>query len=72
MSDSLLPCGLQPAGLLHLRDSPGNNPEVGCHVLFHPGHLPDPAMEPASLLSPTLAGGFFTTGDTPLKISPGK
>ena len=26
-----------------------------------PGHLPDPGTEPASLLSPTLAGGFFTT-----------
>ena len=26
-----------------------------------PGDLPDPGMEPASLLSPALAGGFFTT-----------
>ena len=28
---------------------------------FPPGDLPDPEDEPASLLSPTLAGGFFTT-----------
>ena len=26
-----------------------------------PGNLPDPGMKPVSLLSPTLAGRFFTT-----------
>ena len=26
----------------------------------HPGDLPDPVIEPASLMSPALAGGFFT------------
>ena len=26
-----------------------------------PGNLPDPGMEPESLMSPALAGGFFTT-----------
>ena len=26
-----------------------------------PGDLPDPGMEPESLMSPALAGGFFTT-----------
>ena len=26
-----------------------------------PGHLPDPGIEPTSLMSPALAGGFFTT-----------
>jgi len=26
-----------------------------------PGHLPDPGIQPISLLSPALAGGFFTT-----------
>ena len=26
-----------------------------------PGDLPDPGIEPASLKSPALAGGFFTT-----------
>ena len=29
-----------------------------------PGDLPDPGIEPASLMSPALAGGFFTTGTT--------
>ena len=26
-----------------------------------PGDLPDPGIEPLSLMSPALAGGFFTT-----------
>ena len=29
-----------------------------------PGDLPDPGLETASLLSPALAGGFFTTSST--------
>ena len=29
-----------------------------------PGDLPDPGIEPVSLLSPALAGGFFTTSAT--------
>ena len=29
-----------------------------------PGDLPDPGAEPASLKSPALAGGFFTTSTT--------
>ena len=29
-----------------------------------PGDLPDPGMEPTSLTSPALAGGFFTTSAT--------
>ena len=29
-----------------------------------PGDLPNPGCEPASLTSPALAGGFFTTGAT--------
>ena len=29
-----------------------------------PGDLPDPGIEPASLMSPALAGGFFTAGAT--------
>ena len=28
------------------------------------GDLPDPETEPVSLMSPALAGGFFTTRDT--------
>ena len=30
----------------------------------HPGDLPDPGIEPRSLMSPALAGGFFTTRAT--------
>ena len=29
-----------------------------------PGDLPDPGIEPKSLMSPSLAGGFFTTSAT--------
>ena len=29
-----------------------------------PGDLPNPGIEPTSLMSPALAGGFFTTGAT--------
>ena len=29
-----------------------------------PRDLPDPGVEPASLMSPALAGGFFTAGAT--------
>ena len=29
-----------------------------------PGDLPDPGIEPTSLMSLALAGGFFTTGAT--------
>ena len=29
-----------------------------------PGDLPDPGIEPASLMSPALAGRFFTTSTT--------
>ena len=34
MSNSLWPCGLQPARLLYPWDSPGKNPGVGCHFLL--------------------------------------
>ena len=40
-------------------DSPDKNTRGGCHS--SPGDLPDPGTEPMSLLSPTLAGRFFTT-----------
>ena len=29
-----------------------------------PGNLPNPGVEPVSLMSPALAGGFFTTSAT--------
>ena len=35
-----------------------------------PGDLPDPGMEPASLMSPALTGGFFTTTVTWEALSP--
>ena len=39
---------------------------MGCHywsrlLFLTPGDLPDPGIEPASPVSPTLADGFFTT-----------
>ena len=36
---------------------------MGCHALLQ-GISPTPAIEPMSLLSPALAGGFFTTSAT--------
>ena len=35
--------------------------ELPCHP---PGDLPDPGIEPASLMAPALADGFFTTSAT--------
>ena len=35
-----------------------------------PGDRPDPEMEPVSLMSPALAGGFFTTSAT-REVRPG-
>ena len=40
-------------------------PEYWSGMLFcHPGNLPDPEIQLASLTSPALAGGFFTTRAT--------
>ena len=36
---------------------------MSCHTL-PPGDLPDPGIEPASLLTSALAGRFFTTRAT--------
>ena len=54
----LMDCSL-PGSSVHA-DSSGKNTGVGCHALLQ-GNLPDPGMEPASPVSPALAGGFFTT-----------
>ena len=35
-----------------------------------PGDLPDPGIEPASLVPPAWAGGFFTTAPPGLCLSP--
>ena len=39
-----------------------------------PVHLPNPGIEPLSLASPALAGGFFTAGATwaSVSVSPGE
>ena len=55
--------GLQPSQLLCAWDSPGKNTWVGCHALLQ-GDLPDPGIEPTSLMSPALASGFFPTSAT--------
>ena len=63
VSDSLLQhYGLQPTSLQCPWNSPDKNIGMGCHE--DPGDLPDPGMEPESLMSPALAGGFFTTSTT--------
>ena len=49
---------LQPARLLCPWDSPGGNPEMGCHTLL-PGIFPTQGLN-MSPTSHTLAGGFFT------------
>ena len=41
-------------------DFPGKNTGVGYHL----GDLPDPGIEPRSLVSDALAGRFFTTSAT--------
>ena len=44
-------------------DSPSKNTGLGCHALLR-GFFPGPGIEPESLMSPALAGGFFTTSTT--------
>jgi len=59
VSDSLRPYGLWPARFLSMGLSRQEYwRELPCPS---PGDLPDPGIEPASLMSPALAGGFFTT-----------
>ena len=59
MFSSLWPHGLYPTMLLCPWDSPGKNTGVGCHALLQ-GTLPDSGIELMSLVSPALAGRFFT------------
>ena len=57
MSDSSKPRGLLPARLLCPWNFPDKNTGVGCHFLDpDPEDLPDPGIEPTSLVSPALAG----------------
>ena len=54
------PVDCSPAAPLSMEFS---RQEYWCGLPFPtPGDLPDPGIEPASLVSPALAGRFFTTG----------
>ena len=56
--------GLQPTRLLCPWDFPGKNTQVSCHFLLQ--GIFSTQIQPVPLVSPALAGGFFTTE------SPGK
>ena len=67
---SLQPCltRCDPMDCKHIRllcpwDSPGNNTGVGCHALLQ-GNLSNSQIKLRPLMSPALAGGFFTTSTT--------
>ena len=62
VSNSLQPRGLEPIRLLCPWDSPGKKTGVGCHALLQ-GIFPTQGWN-LSLMSPALAGGFFTTSTT--------
>ena len=62
VSDFLQPLGLQPIGLFCPWDSPGKNTGVGCHALLQ-GIFPTQGSN-LQLMSPALAGGFFTSSAT--------
>ena len=61
-SDLFQPHGLQPTRLLYPWTLPGH--WKGGVPLSTPGDLPNLAIKSASLASPALAGGFFTTSAT--------
>ena len=65
MSESVQRYGLQHASPWNSLswNFPGKNTGVGC-LCPPPGDLPNPWMEPMTLMSPTLAGVFFTTKAT--------
>ena len=63
VSDSWQPHGRQVARLLCSWTSPGKIYWSGLPC-SSPGDLSDPGIEPTSLSSPALAGGFFTTSST--------
>ena len=63
VSDSMWHYGLQSARLLCPWDSPGKNTGVGL-LCLPTEDLPNPGIEPASLVSSALVGGFFTTSAT--------
>ena len=59
MSNSLRPCGLQPARLLCPRDSPGKNTGLSCHALLQ-GIFLTQGSNSSLPASPALQEGFFT------------
>ena len=56
-------CNMPVPGILLSWNFPGKNTGVGC-LCPPPGDLPNPWMEPMTLMSPTLAGVFFPTSAT--------
>ena len=62
MSDSFQPCGQWPTGLLCPWDS--RQEYWSGFSCLPPGDLPNPGIEPLSLMSPALAGRFFITSAT--------
>ena len=66
LSHSIMSNSLRPYGLMaHQAPPPVGFPrqEYGSGLPFPtPGNLLNPGIKPASLASPALAGGFFTTG----------
>ena len=60
MFDSLQPHGLSPTRLLCSQDFPGKNTGADCHFLLQGSSQPRDQAH-VSCISPTLAGGFFTT-----------
>ena len=62
VSDSLRPHGLYSASLFFPWDYAGKN--TGCVAISFSRGLPNPGIEPTSLMSPPLAGRFFTTSAT--------
>ena len=62
VSDSLQPNGLARQAPLSMGFS--RQEYWGGLPFPSPGDLPDPGIEPESLMSPALAGGFFTTSAT--------
>ena len=57
------PMNCSPSGSSFHGDSPGQNTGVGCHALLQ-GIFPKQGSNPQSLMSRSLAGGFFTTSAT--------
>ena len=64
VSDSLRPCELQPVRLLCPWGFSRQEYWSGLPYL-PPGDLPDPGIKPVSLISPALAGGFFSPVNNP-------